>query len=130
MKEKLTPTESSTNRTPLRADLERIVKKRVIADTLISLRPGESLAVRVVSSPRTLSGGSERWGKNGPPSVLQVETYPDLKPAMLILQTVLESKFEILGEDAIGHSYLIEAGAEVPGKRYRAFDVTEIEYEE
>lgn len=129
MKDSKTPTPSSIPRPQLTADLKGITRKRVVADTLISLRPGDSLAFKVVNSPRQMSGGTERWGKSGPPCVLQVETYPDNKPALLILQTVLESKFEILGEDAIGRSYLIEAGTEVPGKRYRAFEVTEIDYE-
>jgi len=123
------PIQSASERAPIKADVSAIKKVRTIADTLISLRPGDSLAFKVVNSPRQLGGSAERWGKNGPPTVLQVEVYPNLQPALLVLQTILESKFEILGDDAIGRSYLVEAGAEVPGKRYRHFDVSEIEYE-
>jgi len=114
-------------RDPIRADLSKYVKTRTIADTLISLRPGDSLAFVVVSGPRQMGGDSSRWGKNKPPTVMAIETLPERRPALLILQVVLESKFELLGEDSIGKSYLVEAGDTLPGKDYRAFDVSEIE---
>jgi hypothetical protein len=115
---------------PIHADPSKYKKVRAIADTLISLRPGDSIAFIVMGVPKTMGGGVERWKNNAPPTVLPIEVLPERRAALLILQTVLESKFEILGEEALNRSYLVEAGETVAGKRYRDFDVTEIEYED
>lgn len=109
------------------ADKDKYKVKRKIADNLVSLQPGDSIVVKPVGTVRTLGGGVERWGKGGPPSVLPIEKQPGNEPALLVLQTVLESKFEVLGEDAIGKLFLIEAGQLVPGKNYRYFEVSEVE---
>jgi len=114
-------------RDPIHADQTKYKKVRTIADTLISLRPGDSLAFVVMGIPRQMGGDTSRWGSNTPPTVMAIEILPGRHPALLILQTVLESKFELLGDSAIGQSYLVEAGENVPGKNYRAFDVSEIE---
>lgn len=114
-------------RPPIKADSEKYTVKRKIADNLLSLQVGDSIVVKVMGTPRSLGGNVNRWENGKPPVVIPIEKQPDGESFLLILQTVLESKFEVLGEDAIGKLFLIEAGAEVPGKRYRAFDVSEVE---
>lgn len=114
-------------REPIKAGVTNYTIKKKISDNLISLRPGDSLVIRVAGESKHLGGGVERWGKNQPPCVLPVTILPEEKDALLILPTVLESKFDLLGEDAIGKTYLIEAGDTVPDKRYRHFEVSEIE---
>lgn len=103
----------------------KVVKR--VSDNLISLQVGDSIAIRVTGTQKMLGGGTERWGKNKPPVVLPIEVLPEEKAALLILQTVLESKFDLLGEEAVGKCFLIEAHDKAEGKAYRNFDVDEIE---